>query len=137
MIAKKAIKYQIGDTILYIFPNNIHIMSYKDSVLESDLIADSATLHDYNGTRLFTATGNVIARNILANKKLLTDGPLLWNEKNRTIETNVYSEIFSETDTIYAKYGIFSDDRFKEIEMRGQSGVVFREFHKRQAPTEN
>jgi hypothetical protein len=136
MIAKKVIKYQNGDTILYIFPLGINIISYKDSIIESDLVADSATLNDYRGM-LFTATGNVIARNILANKKLITEGPLYWDEKNKTIETNVYTEIYTETDTIYAKYGIFSDDRFKEIKMRGQSGVVFKEFGKQHADSVN
>jgi lipopolysaccharide export system protein LptC len=127
MIAKKALKYQKEDTVLYIFPEGLYVVSYKDSIPESDLVADSATLNDYHGM-LFTAIGNVIARNLLTKKKLVTDGPLFWNEKNKTIETKVYTEIYSETDTIYAKYGIFSDDRFKEVEMRGQSGVVFKEF---------
>jgi lipopolysaccharide export system protein LptC len=125
--AKKTIKYQNGDSILYIFPKGICIYSYKDSIPESDLIADSATLDDCKGL-FFTAVGNVVARNFVAKKKLITDGPLYWNEKNKTIETNVYTEIYTETDTIYAKYGIFSDDRFREVEMRGQSGVVFKDF---------
>jgi hypothetical protein len=137
VIAPKAIKYQTGDTVLYIFPIGIHIISYKeDSIPESDLVADSATLNDANGM-LFTATGNVVARNILTKKKLITDGPLFWNEKNKTIETKVYSEIYSETDTIYARYGVFSDDRFKEVEMRGQSGVVYHEFGKQRDSTVN
>jgi hypothetical protein len=134
--AKKAVKYQNGDSILYVFPEGIYIVSFKDDIPESDLVADSATLNDYRGM-LFTAIGNVVARNILANKKLITDGPLYWNEKDKTIETKVYSEIYSESDTIYAKYGIFSDDRFKEIEMRGQSGVVFKEFRQRQTDSTN
>ncbi|MDR0725434.1 MAG: LPS export ABC transporter periplasmic protein LptC, partial [Prevotellaceae bacterium] len=110
--AKKAVKYQNGDSILYVFPEGIYIVSFKDDIPESDLLADSATLDDCQGM-LFTAIGNVVARNILANKKLMTDGPLYWNEKNKTIETNVYTEIYSESDTIYAKHGIFSDDSFK------------------------
>ncbi|MDR2026004.1 MAG: LPS export ABC transporter periplasmic protein LptC [Prevotellaceae bacterium] len=130
LTARKAIKYQTGDTVTYIFPEGIHINSYKDSIPESDLVADSATLEDDRGM-FFTAIGNVVARNFITNKKLVTDGPLYWNEKNRTIETNVYTEIYSETDTIYAKYGIFSDDRFKEVEMRGQSGVVYKEVKQR------
>ncbi|MDR1594180.1 MAG: LPS export ABC transporter periplasmic protein LptC [Prevotellaceae bacterium] len=129
MVAPKAVKYQNADTILYIFPRGIHIISYKDSIVESDLVADSATLNDSRGM-FFTAIGNVVARNILTKKKLITDGPLFWDEKNKTIETKVYTEIYTETDTIFAKYGIFSDDRFKEVEMRGQSGVVFKEFRK-------
>ncbi|MDR1887236.1 MAG: LPS export ABC transporter periplasmic protein LptC, partial [Prevotellaceae bacterium] len=127
LTAKKTVKYQIGDTAVYIFPNGIHIISYKDSIPESDLVADSATLNDNRGL-FFTAFGNVVARNLITKKELRTDGPLNWNEKNKTIETKVYTEIYSETDTIYAKYGIFSDDRFKEVEMRGHSGVVFKEF---------
>jgi lipopolysaccharide export system protein LptC len=134
--AKKAIKYQTGDSSLYIFPEGIYIMSFKDGVQESDLIADSATLNDNRGM-LFTAIGNVVARNILTKKRLITDGPLYWNEKGKTIETNVYTEIYSESDTIYARQGIFSDDRFKEVEMRGQSGVVFKEFRKRPADSTN
>ncbi|MDR1582008.1 MAG: LPS export ABC transporter periplasmic protein LptC [Prevotellaceae bacterium] len=126
MISEKAVKYQKDDTVLYIFPKGIYVISYKDSIPESDLVADSATLHDCNGM-IFIAKGNVIARNILTKKKLMTDGPLFWNEKDKTIETKVYTEIYSETDTIYAKYGVFSDDRFKEVEMRGQSGVIFKE----------
>jgi LPS export ABC transporter protein LptC len=129
MIAPKAIKYQTGDTILYVFPQGIHIISYRDSIPESDLVADSATLDDANGM-LFTATGNVIARNLLTKKKLITDGPLFWDGKNKTIETKVYTEIYSEMDTIYTKYGIFSDDKFKEVEMRGQYGTVYQEFGK-------
>jgi lipopolysaccharide export system protein LptC len=129
--AKKAVKYQNGDSILYVFPEGIYIISFKDSIPESDLVADSATLTDYHGM-LFTAIGNVVARNILANKKLITDGPLYWNEKDKTIETKVYTEIYTESDTIYAKQGIFSDDSFKEVEMRKQSGVVFKEFRQRQ-----
>jgi hypothetical protein len=136
MTAPKAIKYQNGDSILYIFPKGIHVISYKDNIPESDLIADSATLNDYHGM-LFTAVGNVVARNILAKKKLITDGPLYWNEKNKTIETKVYTEIYSKADTVYAKYGIFSDDRFKEVEMRGQSGVVYKEPRKQQVDTAN
>jgi hypothetical protein len=130
--AKKAIKYQNGDSIRYIFPEGININSYKDSILESNLIADSATLDDCKGL-LFTAVGNVVARNYITNKELDTDGPLYWNEKNKTIETNVYTEIYSETDTIYAKYGIFSDDRFKEVDIRGHSGVIFKEIKKQRA----
>ncbi|MDR1170708.1 MAG: LPS export ABC transporter periplasmic protein LptC [Prevotellaceae bacterium] len=136
VIAKKTIKYQNGDTILYIFPEGIHIISYKDSIPESDLVADSATLNDSRGM-LFSANGNVVARNILAKKKLVTEGPLYWNERNKTIETKVYTEIYTETDTIYAKYGLFSDDRFKEIEMKGQSGVVFKEFRRQRADSIN
>jgi hypothetical protein len=134
--AKKAIKYQTGDSLLYIFPEGIYIISYKDGVQESDLIADSATLKDNRGI-LFTAIGNVVARNILTKKKLITDGPLYWNEKEKTIETKVYTEIYSETDTHYTKDGIFSDDRFKEIEMRGHSGVVYKEPRKRHVDSTN
>jgi hypothetical protein len=136
MTAPKAIKYQSGDSILYIFPKGIYIISYKDSIPESDLVADSATLNDYHGM-LFTAFGNVVARNILTKKKLMTDGPLFWDEKNKIIETKVYTKIYSETDTIYTKYGILSDDKFKEVEMRGQSGVVYKEFGKQQTDTTN
>jgi LPS export ABC transporter protein LptC len=131
MIAPKAIKYQNGDTILYIFPKGILITSYKDNIPESDLVADSATLNDSRGM-LFTAMGNVVARNLLTKKKLVTDGPLFWDEKNKTIETKVYTEIYTEKDTMYARYGIFSDDRFKEFEMRGQSGIMHKEFRKQQ-----
>lgn len=127
--AKKTVKYQNKDTVIYIFPQGIYINSYKDSIPESDLVADSATLNDNRGL-FFTAIGNVVARNFITKKKLMTEGPLYWDEKNKTIETNVYTEIYSDADTIYAKYGIFSDDRFKEVEMRGQSGVVFKEFKK-------
>jgi lipopolysaccharide export system protein LptC len=134
--AKKAVKYQNGDSILYIFPEGIHIVSFKDNIPESDLVADSATLNDSRGM-LFTAIGNVVARNLLANKKLITDGPLYWNEKDKTVETKVYSEIYSDADTLYAKYGVFSDDRFKEVEMRGQSGVVFKEVRQRQTDSTN
>jgi hypothetical protein len=130
--AKKAIKYQTGDSIRYIFPMGIYIKSYKDSIPESDLVADSATLDDYRGMMLFTATGNVVARNFITNKELDTGGPLRWDGKNKTIETNVYTEIYSETDTIYAKYGIFSDDRFKEVDIRGQSGIIYKEFTRQQ-----
>jgi hypothetical protein len=135
--AKKAIKYQNGDSILYVFPEGIYILSFnKDGVQESDLIADSATLYDSRGM-LFTAIGNVVARNLLTRKKLITDGPLYWNEKNKTIETKVYTEIYSATDTIYTKYGIFSDDRFKEVEMRGQYGVVYKEPRRRNVDSTN
>jgi LPS export ABC transporter protein LptC len=136
MIAEKTIKYQNGDTILYVFPKGIYIISYKDSIPESDLVADSATLNDSRGM-LFTATGNVVARNLLTKKKLMTEGPLVWDGKNKTIETKVYTEIYSEMDTIYAKYGIFSDDQFKEVEMRGQSGIFYKEFKKQQTDTIN
>jgi hypothetical protein len=136
MTAPKAVKFQNGDTLLYIFPKGIHMISYKDSIPESDLVADSATLDDYQGL-FFTAIGNVVARNLIAKNKLITDGPLFWDERNKTVETKVYSEIYSETDTIYAKYGVFSDDRFKEIEMRGQSGVVFRDVQKQHADSTN
>jgi len=132
MIAKKTIKYQDKDTILYIFPESLRVNSFKNDILESDLIADSATLKENPGL-FFTAMGNVVARNVITKKRLETDGPLFWDAKNKTIETNVYTEIYTETDTIYAKYGIFSDDQFKEIEMRGQSGVVFKEFKKQQS----
>jgi lipopolysaccharide export system protein LptC len=130
--AKKTVKYQNGDTVMYIFPQGIYINSYKDSIPESDLVADSATLNDSRGM-FFTAIGNVVARNFITQKRLVTEGPLYWDEKNKTIETNVYTEIYSETDTIYAKNGIRSDDKFKEVEMRGQSGVIFKEFKKRHA----
>jgi lipopolysaccharide export system protein LptC len=136
LTAKKTVKYENGDTILYLFPEGIYINSYKDSIPESDLIADSATLNDCKGL-FFTAIGNVVARNFVTKKKLVTDGPLYWDEKNKTIETNVYTEIYTETDTIYAKYGILSDDRFREVEMRGQSGVVFKNFKKQRADSIN
>jgi LPS export ABC transporter protein LptC len=136
MTARKAVKYQNGDTVLYIFPEGIHMISYKDSIPESDLVADSATLNDCQGL-LFTAIGNVVAKNIITNKKLITDGPLFWDEKNKTVETKVYSEIYSETDTIYAKYGVFADDRFREVEMRGQSGVMYRDVQKQQTDSAN
>jgi lipopolysaccharide export system protein LptC len=129
IIAKKTIKFQNQDTILYIFPESLRVNSFKNDILESDLIADSATLKENPGL-FFTAIGNVVARNLITKKRMETDGPLYWDAKNKTIETNVYTEIYTETDTIYAKYGIFSDDGFKEIEMRGQSGVVFKEFKK-------
>ncbi|MDR3245145.1 MAG: LPS export ABC transporter periplasmic protein LptC [Prevotellaceae bacterium] len=130
VIAKKTVKYQVGDSSLYIFPEGLRVNSFKDSIPESDLVADSATLRD-DRSLFFTAIGNVVARNIITKKRLETDGPLYWNQKNKTIETNVYTEVYTETDTIYAKYGLFSDDQFKEVEMRGQSGVVFKEFGKR------
>jgi hypothetical protein len=128
--AKRVIKYQNGDSISYIFPEGIYIISFKDSIPESDLIADSATLDDYQGM-LFTAIGNVVARNINANKRLITDGPLYWNGKDKTIETKVYTEIYSGPDTNYTKYGVFSDDQFKKIVMRGQYGVLYKEPIKR------
>jgi hypothetical protein len=134
--AKKVVKYQNGDSILYIFPEGIYIISYKDSIPESDLIADSATLNDNHGM-LFTAIGNVVARNILTKKKLITDGPLYWTEKTKTIETKVYTKVYSGTDTSYAKGGIFSDDSFKEIKLRGQSGVFYEEPRKRPADSTN
>jgi hypothetical protein len=67
----------------------------------------------------------------------MTEGPLYWDEKNKTIETNVYTKIYSEMDTIYAKYGMFSDDRFKEVEMRGQTGVVYKEVKKQRTDSTN
>jgi hypothetical protein len=134
VLAPKAIKYQTGDTVLYIFPKGIHIISYKDSIPESDLVADSATLDD-SGGMLFTATGNVVARNFLTKKKLITDGPLFWNGKDKTIETKVYSEIYSETDTSYTTRGVFSDDQFNKIELRGHSGTFYKEFRKQHDST--
>jgi hypothetical protein len=134
--AKRAIKYQTGDSILYIFPEGIYILSYKDGIPESDLIADSATLNDSHGM-LFTAIGNVVARNIQTKKELITEGPLYWNEKNKTIETKVYTKIYSAPDTSYMTDGIFSDDRFKNLEMRGQSGVVYKTTKKRAADSTN
>jgi lipopolysaccharide export system protein LptC len=134
MTATRTIKYQSEDTVLYLFPEGIYIKSYKDSIPESDLTADSASLNDQHGL-FFTAVGNVVARNLLTKKKLITEGPLYWDERKKTIETSVYTEIYTVTDTIYAKYGILSDDKFKEMEMRGQSGVVFKEFRKQRADT--
>jgi hypothetical protein len=136
VMAKRAVKYQNGDSILYVFPEGIYIVSFKDSIPESDLVADSATLDDYRGM-LFTAIGNVVARNLVANKKLITDGPLYWNEKDKTIKTKVYTEIYTESDTTYAEQGLFSDDQFKKIELKKHSGVLYKEFRQRQTDSTN
>ncbi|MDR2425245.1 MAG: hypothetical protein LBD59_11090 [Prevotellaceae bacterium] len=128
VFAKTAIMNKRNDTALYIFPEGLHVNSYKmmDSVnvLETTLVADSATLKEK--PNFFTAIGNVVARNLLTKKRLETEGPLYWDEKNKTIETFVFSTIYTETDTIYAKSGISSDDAFRDVLIRQQSGVVLK-----------
>lgn len=124
VIAQKALMLRINDTALYIFPEGLYVASYKDSVMESDLKADSATLRE--NPNFFTAVGNVVARNVKTKKRMETEGPLHWHSGEKTIETNVYSTIYTETDTIYAKNGIFSDDKFTNVLLRKQSGTVFK-----------
>ena len=128
VFAKTAIMNKRNDTVLYIFPEGLHVNSYKmvDSVntLETTLIADSATLKEK--PNFFTAIGNVVARNLITKKRLETDGPLYWDEQNKMIETFVFSTIYTETDTIYAKNGVSSDDAFRDVLIRQQSGTILK-----------
>jgi hypothetical protein len=124
VIAEKALMLRINDTALYIFPEGLYVASYRDSIMESDLKADSATLKE--NPNFFTAVGNVVARNVRTGKRMETEGPLYWHSGDKTIETKVYSTIYTQTDTIYAKNGIFSDDKFTNVLLRKQSGTVFK-----------
>jgi hypothetical protein len=125
LTTKLAWIYVNGDTTTYICPKGLYIRSFSDTVLVSDLRADSAVLKA-NPYNYFTAWGNVVSRNYLTNKRMITDGPMFWDEKAHTIETKVFSTIYNDLDTIYARYGIFSDDQFLNLQLHGQSGVVFK-----------
>ncbi|MDR0558647.1 MAG: hypothetical protein LBG92_00610 [Prevotellaceae bacterium] len=123
IFAKTAITLREKDTVLHICPDGLYIASYKDSLLESTLIADSATIRE--NPVFFTATGNVVATNLLENKRLETEGPLFWNSQKKTIEVFVFSTIYTPTDTTYA-HEIRSDDKFEKTLLKKQSGVFER-----------
>lgn len=128
LISAHVRQFQKGDSSIYTFSGGFYIASYNDSVMESDLKSDSASLAE--NPYYFTALGNVIARSVIKNERLETEGPLYWDSQKKTIETHVYSVIYRTEDTIYAQNGLFADDQFKSIVLKKQSGVFFREFEK-------
>lgn len=116
--------YQLADTPYFDFPKGIFICSFKDSLPEIDMVADSARF--WQNPRSFMAKGNVVVRNLVDNMRMETEGPLYWDSQKKIIYTNEPAVIFRPTDTIPALNGVTIDDDFKSYELRkGRDGVVY------------
>ena len=128
VIAKTADRRRLADTPYYDFPHGLYAASFtEDGTLESDIVADSASLRP--NPDFFTSYGNVVVRNSAKSTRVETQGPLYWDASKKAIYTNVYAVVYTPTDTVPAYKGLTSDDKLKNTVFYSvKEGTVNRVF---------
>jgi lipopolysaccharide export system protein LptC len=128
IVAKTADRYQSADTPYYDFPHGLYAASFtEDGALESDIVADSASLRP--NPDFFTSYGNVIVKNEIKSTRVETQGPLYWDAAKKTIYTDEYAVVYTPTDTVPAHKGLITDDQLKNTVFYGViQGAVNRVF---------
>ena len=135
IVAKTADRYQSADTPYYDFPHGLYAASFTDDgALESDIVADSASLRP--NPDFFTSYGNVVVKNAVKSTRVETQGPLYWDAAKKTIYTDEYAVVYTPTDTVPAHKGLITDDQLKNTVFYGViQGAVNRIFTPEQDST--
>ena len=104
------------------FEEGLEVFFYNDSArIESEIRADY-TIY-YMEERLWHATGNVEAKNLVSGDALYTD-ELFWDENEELIYSDSYTRVISEDNTLYGKKGFRSHQSLSNWQLIGSSGTI-------------
>ena len=104
------------------FPDGLEVYFYDDSMkIESEIKADY-TIY-YSETRLWHATGNVVALR-LDNGDALHTEELFWDEAGERIYSDAFTRVQNKDGTFYGKRGFESDQALNNWQLKGTSGTV-------------
>ena len=104
------------------FVDGLEVYFYDDSAtIESEIRADY-TIY-YMEERLWHATGNVEAKNLLSGDALYTD-ELFWDENQELIYSDSYTRVISEDNILYGKKGFRSHQNLSNWQLIGSSGTI-------------
>jgi len=122
MHADKLLQYNRAEEPYSEFPEGISVLFYNDSSkVESEVRADYA--HYDHEKKLWHATGNVVARNLITGERLDSE-ELFWDEEKETIYSNTFTRIENENGTFYGQNGFKSNQTLTQYTLIGTSGVV-------------
>lgn len=114
VVAPITIHYQFAEEPNTDFPEGITVYTYDDTLgVESTLTAKQAVYFDKKS--LWHAKNNIVAKN--RKGQVLYTEELFWDQKKRTIYTNVNVKIKTEDGVIYGK-GLVSDETFDNWEVK-------------------
>ena len=122
IIAPAFSEYTDVDRPFMEFPEGLQVYFYDDSMgIESDIRADY-TIY-YPEERLWHATGNVVARNLVNGDALNTE-ELFWDEGKKLIYSDAFTRVQNEDGTFYGKRGFESHQDLSNWQLKGSSGTV-------------
>jgi len=104
------------------FPKGIYVELYDDSLnVESFIQADYAIY--YQEEKLWEARGNVVAHNMIEERKLNTE-ELFWDEEKEIIYSNTFSRIETPDGTSYGQEGFEANQNFSKIRLKSYKGTI-------------
>lgn len=104
------------------FTEGMEVFFYNDKQeIESEIKADYAIY--YMDERLWKATGNVEARNLMEGDNLKTE-ELFWDEAEERIYSNVYTRVQNADDILYGKGGFEAQQNLENWYLKGTSGEI-------------
>ena len=104
------------------FPKGIYVEFFDDSLnIESFIKADYAIY--YQEEKLWEARGNVIAHDLVEEKKLNTE-ELFWDEGKEIIYSNTFSRIETPDGTSYGQEGFEANQDFTRIRLKRYRGTI-------------
>jgi hypothetical protein len=110
-------RFMLSEEPYNIFPKGLHIYFHTaEHVLESEIVADYA-FNQEKPEETWKAIGNVVIQNYLKQQTLYTD-TLYWNRAQKTIHTDAPVRIVTPDNDLYGRYGMTSDERFENYEIR-------------------
>lgn len=116
LTGKKQLKYENGDEE---FPEGFYIEFFEEDGTKSSTIeANQGTFNKEKN--LYTATGEVVVKNLLSGEKLETE-LLNWNPGKHEIYTDRYVEITTDGEVLMGE-GLRSDDKFIAYEILKPTG---------------
>jgi LPS export ABC transporter protein LptC len=114
-------RYMLAPEPHSIFPNGFLVEFFTtEEVLESRITAHYA-MYKEKPAELWKAVGKVVVTNYVKNQRLLTD-TLYWDRENRMIYTSAPVRVETEDAIVNGRYGMTSDEKFIDYEIRGVGG---------------
>ncbi len=116
--ANKQLNFENGDLE---FPEGIYIEFFEEDGTKSSTIeANQGTFN--KSENLYTATGEVVVRNLISGEKLSTE-LLNWKPSKHEIYTDRYVEITTEGEILMGE-GLTSDEQFVSYRILKPTGTI-------------
>ena len=120
-LISRVVQHFGGDNPYMLFPEGLHIIFYDRQMNEESTLT-AGYGKSYTKRKLFVAQKNVIVRNLIKKEQLNTE-ELNWDERKKTIYSNVKVKITTPTDVLYGT-ALQSDERFDRYVITDPTGEV-------------
>lgn len=120
-LISKVVQHFGGDEPYILFPEGLFVIFYDRQMNEESTIVASYG-KSYEKQKLLVAKKDVVVRNLQKNEQLNTE-ELYWNQRKKTIYSNVDVKITTLSEILYGT-GLKSDEHFDRYEIMNPKGEV-------------